>query len=30
MCDMDIDEALAMQKGIDKEEFTVLEAMTGV
>ena len=28
--DMDIDEALAMQKGIDKEEFTVLEAMTGV
>ena len=30
MCDMDIDEALAMQKGIDKEEFTVLESMTGV
>ena len=30
MCDMDIDEALAMQKGIDKEEFTVLEAMTGI
>ncbi len=30
MCDMDIDDALAMQKGIDKEEFTVLEAMTGV
>ena len=30
MCDMDIGEALAMQKGIDKEEFTVLESMTGV
>ena len=30
MCDMDIDEALSMQKGIDKEEFTVLESMTGV
>ena len=29
MCDMDLDEALAMQKGIDTEECTALEAMTG-
>lgn len=30
MCDIDIDEALALHKGIDKEEMTVLTAMTGV
>ena len=30
MCDIDIDEGLAEHKGIDQEETTVLEAMTGV
>lgn len=30
MCDIDIDEGLALHKGIDQEEWTVLEAMTGV
>ena len=30
MCDIDIDEGLALHKGIDEEEWTVLEAMTGV
>lgn len=30
MCDIDINEGLAMTKGIDQEETTVLEAMTGV
>lgn len=30
MCDIDIEEGLALHKGIDEEEWTVLEAMTGV
>ncbi len=30
MCDIDIEEALSLHKGIDMEEMTVLEAMTGV
>ncbi len=30
MCSVDIDAGLAEHKGIDEEEFTVLEAMTGV
>ncbi|MBP3413005.1 MAG: 6-phosphofructokinase [Oscillospiraceae bacterium] len=30
MCDIDIEEGLACHKGIDMEEWTVLEAMTGV
>ena len=30
MCDIDIEEGLALRKGIDQEEWTVLEAMTGV
>ena len=30
MCCVDIDEGLSESKGIDKEEFTVLEAMTGL
>ena len=30
MCDIDIDEGLAEHKGIDSEETTVLEAMTGI
>ena len=30
MCDIDIEEALSLHKGIDTEEMTVLEAMTGV
>ncbi len=30
MCDIDIEEALQLQKGIDNEEWTVLEAMTGI
>lgn len=30
MCSVDIDEGLSEQKGIDQEEFTVLEAMTGI
>ncbi len=30
MCDIDIDEGLALHKGIDAEETTVLEAMTGI
>ena len=29
MCDIDIEEGLALRKGIDQEEWTVLEAMTG-
>ena len=28
MCDVDIEQGLAETKGIDKEELTVLEAMT--
>lgn len=30
ICDIDIDEGLSLQKGIDREELTVLEAMTGI
>ena len=30
MCDIDIEEGLTMHKGIDLEEMTVLESMTGV
>lgn len=30
MCSIDIDEGLSEHKGIDQEEFTVLEAMTGI
>ena len=30
MCDIDIEEGLALHKGIDQEEWTVLEAMTGI
>lgn len=30
MCDIDIEEGLVLHKGIDKEEWTVLEAMTGI
>lgn len=30
MCDIDIEEGLSLHKGIDQEEWTVLEAMTGV
>ena len=30
MCDIDIEEGLSLRKGIDQEEWTVLEAMTGV
>ena len=30
MCDIDIEEALSLHKGIDTEEMTVLEAMTGI